>query len=119
MGLTVLPSSLDEVLSVAVALSRPLLEHLHCLVVTLGAHGVLLCGEHDTGSVNLQPRKQKNVRAAYIHTGMVMMMTIAMTVTVNMMFIASVFAEEEALCSSLPSADCDRRRDNECLRSRR
>ncbi|XP_067446329.1 uncharacterized protein zgc:136858 isoform X3 [Thunnus thynnus] len=56
----VLPSSLDEVLSVAVALSRPLLEHLHCLVVTLGAHGVLLCGEHDTGSVNLQPRKQKN-----------------------------------------------------------
>ncbi|XP_067446326.1 uncharacterized protein zgc:136858 isoform X1 [Thunnus thynnus] len=58
----VLPSSLDEVLSVAVALSRPLLEHLHCLVVTLGAHGVLLCGEHDTGSVNLQPRKQKNKR---------------------------------------------------------
>ncbi|XP_070687002.1 uncharacterized protein [Pempheris klunzingeri] len=55
----VLPSSLDELLSVAVALSRPLLEHLHCLVVTLGAHGVLLCGEHVAGSVNLQPRKQK------------------------------------------------------------
>ncbi|KAM7396967.1 hypothetical protein PAMP_019970 [Pampus punctatissimus] len=57
-----LPSSLDEVLSVAVALSRPLLEHLHCLVVTLGANGVLLCGEHDAGSVNLQPRKQKKKR---------------------------------------------------------
>ncbi|XP_070828609.1 uncharacterized protein [Chaetodon trifascialis] len=58
----VLPSSLDEVLSVAVALSRPLLEHLHCLVVTLGANGVLVCGEHDAGSVNLQPRKQKRRR---------------------------------------------------------
>ncbi|KAK2842501.1 hypothetical protein Q5P01_012701 [Channa striata] len=53
-----LPSSLEEVLSVAVALSRPLLEHLQCLVVTLGADGVLVCGEHDAGSVNLQPRKQ-------------------------------------------------------------
>ncbi|KAM7414898.1 hypothetical protein PAMA_019626 [Pampus argenteus] len=57
-----IPSSLDEVLSVAVALSRPLLEHLHCLVVTLGANGVLLCGEHDAGSVNLQPKKQKKER---------------------------------------------------------
>lgn len=62
----VLPSSLDEVLSVAVALSCPLLEHLHCLVVTLGANGVLVCGEHDAGSVNLQPRKQKRVSATYI-----------------------------------------------------
>ncbi|XP_041795277.1 pseudouridine-metabolizing bifunctional protein C1861.05 [Chelmon rostratus] len=58
----VLPSSLDEVLSVAMALSRPLLDHLHCLVVTLGANGVLVCGEHDAGSVNLQPRKQKRKR---------------------------------------------------------
>ncbi|XP_039664409.1 pseudouridine-metabolizing bifunctional protein C1861.05 isoform X1 [Perca fluviatilis] len=58
----VLPSSLEEVLSVAVALSRPLLEHLHCLVVTLGASGVLVCGEYDAGSVNLQPRKQKRRR---------------------------------------------------------
>lgn len=63
-GLAVLPSSLDEVLSVAMALSRPLLDHLHCLVVTLGANGVLVCGEHDAGSVNLQPRKQKRVRTA-------------------------------------------------------
>lgn len=65
-GVAVLPSSLEEVLSVAVVLSRPLLEHLHCLVVTLGANGVLLCGEHDAGSVNLQPRKQKRVSATYI-----------------------------------------------------
>lgn len=58
----VLPSSPDEVLSTAVALSRPLLEHLHCLVVTLGANGVLLCGEYEDGSVNLQPRRQKRKR---------------------------------------------------------
>ncbi|XP_061578464.1 uncharacterized protein zgc:136858 [Cololabis saira] len=54
-----LPSSLDGTLSVALALSRPLLEHLHCLVVTLGHNGVLLCGAHDAGTVSLQPRKQK------------------------------------------------------------
>lgn len=58
----VLPSSTEEVLSVAVALSRPLLDHLHCLVVTLGVHGVLVCGEHEAGSVNIQPRKQRRRR---------------------------------------------------------
>ncbi|KAI3371151.1 hypothetical protein L3Q82_023783 [Scortum barcoo] len=57
-----LPSSLEEVLSVAVTLSRPLLEQLHCVVVTLGAKGVLVCGEHDAGSVNLQPRKERRRR---------------------------------------------------------
>lgn len=66
MWASVLPNSLDEVLSVAVALSRPLLEHIHCLVVTLGANGLLVCGEHNAGSVNLQPRKEKKVRASYI-----------------------------------------------------
>ncbi|XP_056137694.1 uncharacterized protein zgc:136858 [Lampris incognitus] len=54
-----LPSSLDEVLSCALALSRPLLNNLHCVVVTLGAKGVLVCGEHEAGSVNLQPKKQR------------------------------------------------------------
>ncbi|XP_037538945.1 pseudouridine-metabolizing bifunctional protein C1861.05 [Nematolebias whitei] len=59
----VLPDTLEESLSVAVALSRPLLEHLHCLVVTLGPSGVLLCGEHsEAGSVNLQPRKLRKKR---------------------------------------------------------
>ncbi|XP_024137580.1 pseudouridine-metabolizing bifunctional protein C1861.05 [Oryzias melastigma] len=58
----VLPTSLDEILHVAVSLSRPLLEHLHCLVVTLGSNGVLLCGEKNADSVNLQPRKQKRKR---------------------------------------------------------
>ncbi|XP_072242259.1 uncharacterized protein [Leuresthes tenuis] len=65
LGITtpeVLPNALDDILNVAVALSRPLLEHLHCLVVTLGPNGVLLCGEHDAGSVSLKPRKQKRRR---------------------------------------------------------
>lgn len=67
-GFEVLPSSLEELLRVAVALSRPLLEHLHCLVVTLGADGVLVSGEHDAGSVNVQLRKQKKVRTIYNKT---------------------------------------------------
>ncbi|XP_051976137.1 uncharacterized protein zgc:136858 [Xyrauchen texanus] len=54
-----LPKSLEDVLSCVPALSRPLLEHLHCVVVTLGSQGVLVCGEHEAGTVNLQPRKQK------------------------------------------------------------
>eukprot|EP00063_Salmo_salar_P006436 XP_013981271.1 PREDICTED: pseudouridine-metabolizing bifunctional protein C1861.05-like isoform X2 [Salmo salar] len=53
----VLPSSVEEVLSCAMALARPLLDHLQCVVVTLGAMGVLLCGEHNAGSVDLQPRR--------------------------------------------------------------
>ncbi|XP_061679093.1 uncharacterized protein zgc:136858 [Syngnathoides biaculeatus] len=57
-----LPNSLEQVLSLALALSRPLLEHLHCLVVTLGENGVLVCGEHHMGSVNLQPRIEKKAR---------------------------------------------------------
>uniref|UniRef100_A0AAQ5YAD8 Carbohydrate kinase PfkB domain-containing protein n=1 Tax=Amphiprion ocellaris TaxID=80972 RepID=A0AAQ5YAD8_AMPOC len=70
LGITtpeVLPSTLDEMLGVTVVLSRPLLDHLHCLVVTLGAHGVLLCGELDAGTVNLQPRKQRRVRLCALY----------------------------------------------------
>ncbi|XP_054633714.1 uncharacterized protein zgc:136858 isoform X3 [Dunckerocampus dactyliophorus] len=61
-GLAVLPNSPDQVLTLAVALSRPLLEYLHCLVVTLGPGGVLVCGEHRAGSVNLKPRKENKKR---------------------------------------------------------
>ncbi|KAM8861204.1 uncharacterized protein ACB058_008109 isoform 1-T1 [Synchiropus picturatus] len=60
--LLVLPRSLEEVLNVAMTLSRPLLEHLHCLVVTLGHFGVLVSGEHEAGSVNLTPRQKKTKR---------------------------------------------------------
>ncbi|XP_078509550.1 uncharacterized protein LOC144769367 [Lissotriton helveticus] len=51
-----LPTSLDGILEAAVTLSRPLLKHLHCVVVTLGAHGVLLCGRKSDGqTVSLRP----------------------------------------------------------------
>ncbi|XP_076879056.1 uncharacterized protein LOC143527632 [Brachyhypopomus gauderio] len=53
----VLSSSLEDVLGSAAALSRPLLEHVRCVIVTLGALGVLVCGEHDAGTVTLQPQK--------------------------------------------------------------
>ncbi|KAJ0029429.1 hypothetical protein NQD34_004426 [Periophthalmus magnuspinnatus] len=62
-----LPDTLDEMLDVAMALSGPLLEHLHCLVVTLGACGVLICGENKAGSIYLQPRKWKTVCLFYIN----------------------------------------------------
>ncbi|XP_066505361.1 uncharacterized protein zgc:136858 isoform X2 [Hoplias malabaricus] len=53
------PNSLEDVLKCAAALSRPLLEHLQCVVVTLGALGVLVCGDYEAGTVSLQPRKHK------------------------------------------------------------
>ncbi|XP_052452958.1 uncharacterized protein zgc:136858 isoform X2 [Carassius gibelio] len=56
---TEFPRSLEDVLGCVPALSRPLLEHLNCVVVTLGALGVMVCGEHAAGTVNLQPQKQK------------------------------------------------------------
>lgn len=61
MVLQALPSSLTEVLNIALTLSRHLLEHIHCLIVTLGVNGVLVCGEHEAGYVNLQPRRQIKV----------------------------------------------------------
>ncbi|KAG7268896.1 hypothetical protein CRUP_021791 [Coryphaenoides rupestris] len=57
LAVSILPSSLEDVLACALALSRPLLEHLCCLIVTLGSHGVLMCGLHDgNDSVDLRPR---------------------------------------------------------------
>ncbi|XP_075285480.1 uncharacterized protein LOC104338287 isoform X2 [Opisthocomus hoazin] len=50
-----LPSRLEDVVQTAMALARPLLAHLHCVVVTLGAHGILLCGKSLGGSVSLHP----------------------------------------------------------------
>ncbi|KAM7057021.1 pseudouridine-5'-phosphate glycosidase-like isoform 5-T5 [Acridotheres tristis] len=50
-----LPSRLEDVVQAAVALACPLLAHLHCVVVTLGAHGVLLCGKSLGGSISLYP----------------------------------------------------------------
>ncbi|XP_069484915.1 uncharacterized protein [Ambystoma mexicanum] len=63
-----IPSSLEGSLGAAVTLSRPLLEHLHCVVVTLGAHGVLLCGQRSRDqTVSLRPgiRRQEQSGELY------------------------------------------------------
>ncbi|XP_074863343.1 uncharacterized protein LOC142019875 isoform X2 [Carettochelys insculpta] len=48
-----LPARLEDVVRTALTLTRPLLTHLHCVVVTLGMHGVLLCGRRVEGSISL------------------------------------------------------------------
>ncbi|XP_067856189.1 LOW QUALITY PROTEIN: uncharacterized protein zgc:136858 [Heptranchias perlo] len=52
-----LPSVMDDIIGVALDMSRPLLKHLQCVIVTLGHHGVLLCGRSEGGTISLQPKK--------------------------------------------------------------
>ncbi|XP_073178605.1 uncharacterized protein [Lepidochelys kempii] len=54
-----LPSRLEDVVRTAMTLTRPLLTQLHCVVVTLGMHGVLLCGRRVEGRVSLCPGTHK------------------------------------------------------------
>ncbi|XP_030071713.1 uncharacterized protein LOC115478487 [Microcaecilia unicolor] len=54
-----LPMMLDDIISLSMTLSQPLLEHLHCVIVTLGIHGLLLCGRNEGGNVSLQPGTHK------------------------------------------------------------
>ncbi|XP_034635262.1 pseudouridine-metabolizing bifunctional protein C1861.05-like isoform X3 [Trachemys scripta elegans] len=54
-----LPSRLEDVVRTAMTLTHPLLTQLHCVVVTLGMHGVLLCGRRVEGSVSLCPGTRK------------------------------------------------------------
>ncbi|XP_006633626.3 uncharacterized protein [Lepisosteus oculatus] len=63
-----LPTLMEDVFQSAVALSRPLLEHLVCVIVTLGPRGVVMCSKSEDGTVCLQPRnKQQNGRLCAIH----------------------------------------------------
>uniref|UniRef100_A0A8D0GI40 Carbohydrate kinase PfkB domain-containing protein n=1 Tax=Sphenodon punctatus TaxID=8508 RepID=A0A8D0GI40_SPHPU len=62
-----LPSRMEDVVSAAMALVRPLLKQLHCVVVTLGPHGVLLCGRLVGGSVSLCPGAHKQVELCAVH----------------------------------------------------
>ncbi|XP_070612428.1 uncharacterized protein [Erythrolamprus reginae] len=55
-GPTDLPSKVEDIIKTAIALAYPLLRGLHCVVVTLGQHGVLLCGRSKGGSVSLHPQ---------------------------------------------------------------
>lgn len=46
----------------AASLACPLLSHLCCVIVTLGSHGVLLCGRSLGGSISLRPAPHDQVR---------------------------------------------------------
>ncbi|KAM6284194.1 uncharacterized protein M6G45_001983 isoform 4-T4 [Spheniscus humboldti] len=59
-----LPSRLEDVVQTAMALACPLLAHLHCVVVSLGADGVLLCGKSLAGSISLRPGAHEQTAAA-------------------------------------------------------
>lgn len=50
------PCKLEDMVDTAISLSLPLLENLHCVIVTLGAHGVLLCGHRRDGTVSLRAK---------------------------------------------------------------
>ncbi|XP_078076156.1 uncharacterized protein LOC144498630 isoform X2 [Mustelus asterias] len=56
-----LPSAMKDVIDVALDMSRPLLKHLHCVIVTLGQQGVLLCGKSEEGTICLQPKKSPQI----------------------------------------------------------
>lgn len=114
--MTVLPCSVEEMLNFAVTLSLPLLEHIHCLVVTLGANGVLLCGEQDAGSVNLQPRQHRRVWKIYTY----LLGLAGNNSEYNDDFLLFlVFPEQTVVCCTLPGTECDCSRDGKCVRSRR
>uniref|UniRef100_A0A8C5PMY7 Carbohydrate kinase PfkB domain-containing protein n=1 Tax=Leptobrachium leishanense TaxID=445787 RepID=A0A8C5PMY7_9ANUR len=51
-----IPSELDDIIDKAIVLSLPLLEYLHCVIITLGANGVLLCGYSSGGALFLYPK---------------------------------------------------------------
>ncbi|XP_040201666.1 pseudouridine-metabolizing bifunctional protein C1861.05-like isoform X1 [Rana temporaria] len=53
-----IPCAFDDVIDMAITLSLPLLENLHCVIVTLGAHGVLLCGHSCNGVLSLHPNNK-------------------------------------------------------------
>lgn len=53
---TDMPSKMEDIIKTAIALAYPLLRGLHCVVVTLGQHGVLLCGRGKGGSISLHPQ---------------------------------------------------------------
>ncbi|XP_073423714.1 uncharacterized protein [Dendrobates tinctorius] len=48
-----IPCKLEDLVDTAISLSIPLLENIHCVIVTLGAHGVLLCGHRRDRTVSL------------------------------------------------------------------
>ncbi|XP_073506218.1 uncharacterized protein [Phyllobates terribilis] len=51
-----IPCKLEDMVDTAISLSLPLLENIHCVIVTLGAHGVLLCGHRRGRTVSLRAK---------------------------------------------------------------
>ncbi|KAM4037915.1 uncharacterized protein ACNLHF_016339 isoform 1-T5 [Anomaloglossus baeobatrachus] len=51
-----IPCKLEDIVDTAISLSLPLLENIHCVIVTLGAHGVLLCGHRRGRTVSLRAK---------------------------------------------------------------
>ncbi|XP_072001353.1 uncharacterized protein [Engystomops pustulosus] len=49
-----IPCRLEDIVDTAISLSLPLLESIQCVIVTLGAQGVLLCGHRRAGTVSLR-----------------------------------------------------------------
>lgn len=61
-----LPRELDGVIDAALEMSRPLLKHLQCVIVSLGREGVLLCSTSEDGEICLQPRKDPQTSAGQL-----------------------------------------------------
>lgn len=61
-----LPRELDAVIDAALEMSRPLLKHLQCVIVSLGREGVLLCSTSEDGEICLQPRKDPQTSAGQL-----------------------------------------------------
>ncbi|XP_062445759.1 uncharacterized protein LOC134148060 isoform X2 [Rhea pennata] len=78
-----LPSRLEDVVKTAMTLARPLLAQLHCVVVTLGAHGVLLCGKSMGGSIFLCPRAHEQSAATSLYAAHYPTIHISREETVN------------------------------------
>ncbi|KAM3926587.1 uncharacterized protein RB166_009390 isoform 1-T2 [Leptodactylus fuscus] len=51
-----IPCKLEDIVDTAIGLSLPLLENIHCVIVTLGAHGILLCGHRRDRTVSLRAK---------------------------------------------------------------
>ncbi|XP_055506089.1 uncharacterized protein zgc:136858 isoform X3 [Leucoraja erinacea] len=65
-GIPELPRELDGVIDAALEMSRPLLKHLQCVIVSLGREGVLLCSTSEDGEICLQPRKDPQTSAGQL-----------------------------------------------------
>ncbi|XP_064894412.1 uncharacterized protein LOC102089100 isoform X4 [Columba livia] len=108
-----LPSRLEDVLQTAMALARPLLAHLHCVVVTLGAHGVLLCGKSLGGSISLCPGAHEKVWMASATSGL-----FSLSNSHQLPFSPFTDCCRQPLCHPLPRHPHQQGGDSQCLRSR-